>query len=298
MVLFDKIIIHHCQKYAINNCIKILHFLPFCVKIRYRGGCMNIRYDIEKAKRIICDLSVLTGISMAFLDINRNRLCSCGKEDNFCTALQSDPKKQALCSCSDEIIINRCFETKQFEGHICHAGLYDAAMPIIKDGIFAGVIIMGRVRLADSGRHTDVIYRGIPEFTEEQIQSLGTLLPNILFESAVFIEFDSRIDKITEYIKNNLSAPLSVNAICKKFLISKNTLYSLFREHFNVTVTEYITELRMKKARELLSETKAPVYEIAEAVGINNYTYFCRLFKKAENVSATEYRNKQQTKYK
>jgi AraC-like DNA-binding protein len=258
---------------------------------------MNIRYDIEKTKKILSDLSALTGISMSFLDTKRNRLCLCGKEDNFCKDLQSDPKKKAQCSCSDAIILDRCFETKRFEGHICHAGLYDAAMPIMKDGIFAGIILMGRIRLAGNGEHTDVIYREIPEFTREQVQSLSSLLPNVLFENAIFIEFDDRINEITTYIENHLSEPLRINMICKKFLISKNTLYSLFREHFDMTVTEYITELRLKKAKKLLCETKATVYEIAEAVGIGNYTYFCRLFKKREGVCATEYREIQSNKY-
>ena len=138
---------------------------------------MNIRYDIEKTKKILSDLSALTGISMSFLDTKRNRLCLCGKEDNFCKDLQSDPKKKAQCSCSDAIILDRCFETKRFEGHICHAGLYDAAMPIMKDGIFAGIILMGRIRLAGNGEHTDLIYREIPEFTRPKLiyafESLG-----------------------------------------------------------------------------------------------------------------------------
>lgn len=255
---------------------------------------MNVRYDLEKMKRIITDLCVLTGISMSFLDTERKMLFRYEKKDDFCSILQTDPEKLRCCSDSDEVILKRCFETKRFEGHICHAGLFDAAMPIMKDGIFAGIILMGRVRFSGKEECTDVAYREIPEFTEEKIQSLGSLLPNVLFESAIFIEFDDRISKIAEYIKNHLTEPLSVDLICKKFLMSKNTLYALFREHFERTVTEYITELRMEKAKELLLETKAPVYEIAETVGIGNPTYFCRLFRKREGISATEYRTKLQ----
>ncbi len=251
---------------------------------------MKIRYDVEKMKRIISDLSVLTGISMSFLDTDRRTLCSSIKDNDYCSVLQSDKKNKKLCAFSDNIILNRCLENKRFEGHICHAGLFDAAMPIIKDGIFAGIVLMGRVRLAEGEKKTEALYGEIPEFRDEQIKSLGTLLPNVLFESAIFIEFDDRINEISEYIKNNLTELLSVEHICKRFLVSKNTLYSLFKDHFNNTVNEYITEVRMEKARGLLRETNAPVYEIAESVGINNYTYFCKLFKKREGMSPTEYR--------
>ncbi len=257
---------------------------------------MKIRYDIEKMKRIITDLCVLTGITIVFLDTERKPLCRYAKEGDFCSILQTDPEKVMGCIYSDEIILNRCLENKRFEGHICHAGLFDAAMPIIKDGIFAGYILMGRVRLAGQERRSDGLCREIPELTEEQIQSLSSLLPNVLFESAIFIELDDRISEITEYIKNHLSEHLSIDVLCKQFLMSKNTLYSLFRENFDMTVTEYMTELRMEKAKELLRETNAPVYKIADAVGINNHTYFCRLFKKREGVCAAQYRKKQPAK--
>jgi two-component system response regulator YesN len=118
----------------------------------------------------------------------------------------------------------------------------------------------------------------------------------VLFENAIFVEFDDRISEITEYIENNLSQALSIGGICKEFSISKNTLYSLFRERFNKTVIEHITEMRMEKAKKLLRETKSTIYEIAEAVGFDNHTYFCRLFKKREGFSATEYRKVHQSK--
>ena len=256
---------------------------------------MRIRYDVEKMKRIISDLSVLTGISMSFLDTERRSLCSSIKDNDYCSVLQLDKKNKRLCDCSDDIILNKCLETKCFESHICHAGLFDAAMPIIKDGILAGIVLMGRLRRASERGETvetSLIekYMAIPEFNDAQIESLGSLLPNILFESAIFIEYDSRLNEIAEYVRNNLTERLSVEHICKKFLMSKNSLYASFREHFNTTVTEYITDARMERARSLLKETSAPVYEVAEAVGINNYTYFCKCFKKKEGVSPTEYR--------
>ena len=251
---------------------------------------MHIRYDIEKLKQIITDLCVLTGISMSFLDTDRRMLFRYQKEGDFCSVLQRDPRKEKLCLRSDEILLGRALASKRFESHVCHAGLFDAAMPIMKNGVFAGIVLMGRVRLAEGGQPSEGLYSALPAFREEQIKSLETLLPNVLFESAVFVEFDDRSSEISEYIKNNLSEPLSVDTICKRFLMSKNTLYALFKEHFERTVTEYITDLRMEKSRSLLRETNDPVYEIAERVGINNYTYFCKLFKKKEGMSPTEYR--------
>ena len=181
---------------------------------------MRIRYNLDKLDRIIGDLSVLTGISMAFLDTDRKMLCTRGRDDDFCTALQADKDNRIKCSCSDKLILDKCVENKRFESHVCHAGLFDAAMPIIKDGILAGIVLMGRMRFAGGIENAEItadaklkrLYSEIPEFRDEQIASLRTLLPNVLFESAVFVEFDDQMNEIAEYIKNNLSAELSVGA--------------------------------------------------------------------------------------
>ena len=257
---------------------------------------MKLRYDVEKMERIISDLCVLTGISMSFLDAERRTLCRYTRDEDFCSLLQADADNKRLCSCSDDIILNRCMESKRFESHICHAGLFDAAMPIVKDDVFAGIVLMGRLRYYKDTEKTGLSeemrekFESIPIFNDTQISSLGSLLPNVLFESAIFIEHDSRLDEIAEYIKNNLTERLSVDLICKKFLMSKNSLYAAFEEHYGTTVNEYITSVRLDMAKSLLRDTVAPVYEIAEQVGINNYTYFCKLFKKIEGVSPIKYR--------
>ena len=257
---------------------------------------MKLRYDVEKMERIISDLCVLTGISMSFLDTERRTLCSYKNDDDYCSMLQNDENSHRMCSCSDDIILNKCLKSKRFESHICHAGLFDAAMPIIKDGVFAGIVLMGRVKYSKDVKSKDVPvgmrekFDAVPLFNDLHIASLGSLLPNVLFESAIFIEHDSRLDEITEFIRNNLTERLSVELICKRFLMSKNSLYAAFGEHHGTTVTEYITSVRLDRAKELLQNTEAPVYEIAERVGINNYTYFCKLFKKKEGISPIKYR--------
>ena len=256
---------------------------------------MRIRYDVEKMKRIISDLSVLTGISMSFLDTERRSLCSSIKDNDYCSVLQLDKKNKRLCDCSDDIILNKCLETKCFESHICHAGLFDAAMPIIKDGILAGIVLMGRLRRASERGETvetSLIekYMAIPEFNDAQIESLGSLLPNILFESAIFIEYDGVFNEIGEYIKANLREPLGIDYICKKFHVSKNSLYAYFKEAYGKTVNEFIVDARMERARQLLLNGSEPIYAVAESVGIDNHTYFCKLFKRKNGITPNRYR--------
>ena len=123
------------------------------------------------------------------------------------------------------------------------------------------------------------------------MSGLIELVSKIVFDSAVMIERDDIAREVEEYIRNNLSCDLTVSALCKRFFISKNSLYNLFSETFGTTVNNYVTARRLERARELILEGKSIGYA-AEEVGIENYKYFSRLFKKSEGVSPTDYRKK------
>lgn len=257
---------------------------------------MKIRYDVEKLQQIIQDFSVLSDISISFLDTDFNSLCRIRQTHNFCTVLQQNAAKKKLCSCSDNEIIEKCKLSRAFEDHICHAGLYDAIVPVIKNGIVVGYVLMGRVRCkkspSDNTANIDLneLYSKMPYFSERKIESLKSLLGDIVFQNAITFDFDETIDKISVYISENLTYDLSVGALCSKFLVSKNYLYNGFKKYFGKTVNDYVTDLRLCEARRLITETQIPIYEVCEKVGINNYTYFCRLFKKKTIMSPTEYR--------
>lgn len=258
---------------------------------------MYIKYNREKIKEIIEDLSLLTGISISFLDNEYNTVCSCTNNLDFCSIYQSCDKNRKVCQLSDTKLLERCKSSGKYEFHICPAGLYDAAMPIIKSGITVGHIIMGRIRYTNSPKPQSIsgnpllseLYDKITLFSEEQLISLKNLLPNILFSNAITFEKNS-FTEISAFIEKNLSMALNTELICNRFYISKNKLYKCFKKNCGYTVNEYIIMLRLNRATELLKNTSEPIYRICEAVGINNYTYFSRIFKKKIGTTPYEYR--------
>lgn len=257
---------------------------------------MKIKYDIPKLQKILEDLTNLTGISMSFMDTTRNYLCYCANNHMFCETFQQGDNAIG-CHCDDDILYQKCQASGSFESHICHAGLFDAVMPIGKNGMTVGYIILGRVRTGESpknpyqkGTVLQQLYDEVPFLSEKQVESLQSLLPEVLFENAIIFEFDEIAEMIESYITGHLHEDLSVESICKRFFVSKNSLYKMFRTHYNCTITDYIIKKRLQKAKELLEKTESSVYIIAESVGIHNYTYFCRLFKQKEGISPMQYR--------
>ena len=65
---------------------------------------------------------------------------------------------------------------------------------------------------------------------------------------------------------------------------------SLFKKQAGVPLGQYILDIRMTKARELLLETDLKIYEIARAVGFLDNKYFIRVFTKENGVSPGTFR--------
>jgi AraC-like DNA-binding protein len=265
---------------------------------------MIIQYNAEQLNRIIKNIFVLTGISISILDSNYNVLANCSKEQDFCSLSQTFDDKKTLCSQCDQKILKLCESTKKMESHICWAGLYDSAMPIVKNDTIVAFAIMGRMRserspvlpqiLPDDDPHTleqlYELYSKLPFMTETKLSALYDLLSYILFEPSIQIVYDSFINKAIDFIDTHLHEDLSVGALCNKFHISKNYLYKAFSNNLGSSVNEYIATQRLKRAKEMLTICDEPVYIVAEKVGIYNYTYFCRWFKKRTGISPNEYR--------
>lgn len=252
------------------------------------------------------DLCRVTGINFAILDANFHLLYRCKNVTPFCEMIQKTSLGTNKCLCSDNSILEECKKTRSFQSHICHAGLKDAATPIIKNDVIVGYVVMGQIRTSFTKKeirqrlswmNEDVnkimgFYKELLPFSDAQIDSLSNLLSHILLENTIEIDYSDFIHFATTYIKDNLNNDLSIPQLCATLNVSKNFLYKSFRENRGCTVNEYINKQRIKQAQKLLRETDMPSYAVAELVGIPNYTYFCRLFKKTTGLSPVEYRNK------
>ena len=265
---------------------------------------MIIKYDRERLSHIANDISALTNISISILDTEYNILTNSLPEHNYCSLLQTISGESMLCNQCDRQLLESCRISKARENHICRAGLYDCAMPIIKHDVVVAYVLMGQIRSVNSPdvpayvpnadaqmlTHLNVLYSHLPFLSKKRLDALYDLLPHILFSGAINIVYDPFFNEITQYINENLQIPMSINHLCARFHLSKNMLYEIFRKNLDTTVNEYIIEQRLKLACELLFTSSLPVCKIAENAGFYNYPYFCRLFKSRCRLTPSEYR--------
>jgi len=94
------------------------------------------------------------------------------------------------------------------------------------------------------------------------------------------------------YIQNNYSNPtLTLKQVAGHFGINNCYLTSLFKNKFGINLYDYLIQIRMEKAAELIRTSSLKGYQIADHVGYNNSQYFSISFKKYFGYTLTEYKN-------
>ena len=94
-----------------------------------------------------------------------------------------------------------------------------------------------------------------------------------------------------KYIEEHYDeSKLDMSAICEELHVSSTYFARIFKRHNNQTFLEYLTEYRMKKAREFLKNSTMKVFEISVAVGYDDPHYFSYNFRKNVGMTPSQYR--------
>ena len=100
----------------------------------------------------------------------------------------------------------------------------------------------------------------------------------------------SIIETAKNYINNNYHKDISLDDVSREVNISPYYFSKLFKETTGENFIEYLTNLRMDKAKELLQTTECSMKEICVKTGYSDPNYFSRSFKKNVGVTPTEYK--------
>lgn len=132
--------------------------------------------------------------------------------------------------------------------------------------------------------------------TSSYFQANGVLfqIMAMLFDDIGFQESNwgknSVIDEIKYYLDINYAEKIKLQDMAKSFGIHPNYLTRIFHETYGISPKQYIMDLKLKKARRLLTTTELSVSVIASSLGFDDQLAFSKVFKKEYSVSPTEYR--------
>lgn len=273
---------------------------------------MIINYDTDTIREFLNHFNKITKLTINFWDNDINQLVAePSAMSDFCRLIKSSPEGMRRCFASDKELCTCCNDTLKPATHKCHAGLVDTAVPIMFEDRLFGFIMFGQVK--DPAFHKSTYedierlgvelnlpvdrlfeaYNRLYSFDMDIIDSASKILNAAmyyLYSSGCKITENELVDGIDKWIGDNLSSPVTVSQICYEFDISKNKLYSLWKSRFGVTIGDYILAKRMKKAKKLLLGDDLKIKDICTQVGIPDYNYFSRVFKKYYGISPGKYR--------
>ncbi len=138
------------------------------------------------------------------------------------------------------------------------------------------------------------LYYSSRNYSSREYAMLGYLY---LFFSAIISQTpdprkpaEEYIDRVLQYMQENISRPITAGQIARETGIERSYLYRLFQRAFHCSVCEYLLNLRLEKACELLVNTNVSVTQIALSHGFGTLAHFSRRFKQKYGISPRDYR--------
>lgn len=100
------------------------------------------------------------------------------------------------------------------------------------------------------------------------------------------------LSKAITYIEENYHTDITNSTLAKECLISEEYFRKLFKKKYGISPKQYIVNIRISKAKQMLTEGIYKINAISEKCGFSNPYHFCRFFKQKVGMTPSEYMNK------
>ncbi|MNC37560.1 HTH-type transcriptional activator Btr [compost metagenome] len=101
----------------------------------------------------------------------------------------------------------------------------------------------------------------------------------------------SLIRKVAGFIEEKVQENWTVKQLSEQFSLNASYLSVLFKKEMGQTISDFVQDTRIRRARKLLQDPNIKIYEVADQVGIQTSAYFTYLFKKTVGCTPQEYRD-------
>jgi two-component system response regulator YesN len=126
------------------------------------------------------------------------------------------------------------------------------------------------------------------ELKESLLYILAKLLPDKR-DTVCKIDSPDFFNLIREYVNVHLAEQMNLQSVCLHFGISQTYISRLFRKYTDKTFINYLTGIRIEKAKQYLSDKNTLIKDAAAMAGFNDQFYFSRVFRSLTGVSPSEY---------
>lgn len=253
--------------------------------------------------------------------------------NSFCNYVKKKGKNFEMCSKSKDLLCKKCKELDgPFYGK-CYMGVEEFVFPVKWEDNLIAVICVGqffdeaeatrtlvgekaKTYLLDKGecieRYFDVASK-ITFTVKEMCFDMGILCQQLLSlymdyitrgkispsnrNNAIKIADDHKsthiISNTIKFIKENYNRKLSLSLLAANSFCNSSYLSYIFKEKTGSNISDYVNQIRIEVAKQILDTTTKTITETCFIAGYNDSNYFSRVFKQSTGMSPKEYRNRE-----
>jgi AraC-like DNA-binding protein/ligand-binding sensor protein len=240
-------------------------------------------------------------------------------ENDFCSFVTRTPV-----GCNACLETERCAERGAGKNLVpqqvsCFAGLTDVAVPVVVNGRHVATLMSGQIfhrpptvrdfqrvvtmfkggQDADWEKKTRKAYFGTPVVTPDRFQAMVHLL-NVYaqylahYASRPAIAASAKepkpVSTAKQFVLLHAEQPITLSAVAQHVNVSRFHFCKIFKKATGMTFTEYVSRVRLEKAKTLLADSSVRVSEVVYAAGFGSIPRFNSVFKRHVGMAPTEYR--------
>lgn len=162
----------------------------------------------------------------------------------------------------------------------------------------SGVVVEYLLKPASEDRIFEAVYKCVERIEEKRLVWQIRKQEKTAAKEAVLdlnLPADRKkflIREAERYIRENYAEKLTLEQVAQQVYVTPAYLSRLFSEIDGMGFSDYLTRVRMEEAKRLLHTRRKKIYEIAEQVGYRDVKHFIRVFRKLEQCTPTEYRER------
>lgn len=273
---------------------------------------MNSALNIARLTDLLESLHQITHLIISLYNTQGAEMYVCQARSPFCELIRRLPQGRQRCIACDQRTIDALAPPYAPVQYRCHAGLIDAVIPIVESGRLIATILVGQIlddtplekQWADTQRRCawypdetllkEAFYR-LPRLSEKQTRAchdiINACVSDIRLEELMRASARTDAQRLELYISEHYAQPLTLASLSQALAVSKSKLYLLAAEiQPGLTVGALLMRKRIAAARQLLSISGMTVRDVAERVGIPDYNYFTKVFKKAVHMTPSQFK--------
>lgn len=270
-------------------------------------------FRTRKLRQILVDFHTVTGQHIAIFDNEFELITEYPEQQcEFCTLIRTCDEGLRRCRQCDSYGMTMARDKNAVAMYTCHAGMIEVCAPIIDEEEILGYIMLGQL-LTDEDRKTQwasikkrcetldcsvkdlhQVFQKMKQVSPEVLSATSRIMMAcvgyIRLEQLMKQQSSARWRDIQQYINTHLITPFTLQEMADDLDVSVATICKTVKRNTGKTVGQLVTEDRIRRAQQYLSGTERPVAEIAGIVGIEDYNYFTRVFRRQTGVTPTQYR--------